>query len=248
MSQDPIIPPTTGLTEEAAAALGLTPEETNPELAGIVSGADDNGSSGPFFQTFTASAPIPDGDAIDAANEVRREDIDAPADRARRRRRETDSDGAREAKAGPPSLDEWVKFFSRVVLRVGTEFYITMAFKGIEEDALTDRDIERLDMTDEERSLIAVPFAELSHKSKLMRKHGRMIVASGDALNAVVVLGMWMSRVQRVAAKYRPKQPRSRVTLNGSSGQGTETPVFTEGSQGGRFPPGFTGPFIPGPG
>lgn len=207
------------------------------------SGTDDNGESGPFFQTFTATGPMPDGDTIDAAQP----EIEQPAERGRKRRTQ-DAGTAREPKAGPPSLDEWSNFFSRVVLRVGTEFYITMAFRGVDEDVLSERDVERLAMTDEERALIAVPFAELSHKSKLMRRHGRMIVASGDALNAVVVLGMWTSRVQRIAAKYKPKQPRSKVTLNGSSGQSTTNAVFPEGSAGGRFPPGFDGSWVPGTG
>jgi len=214
-----------------------------PNVQDTGSGTDDNGESGPFFQTFAATGPMPDGDTIDAAQP----ETELPAERGRKRRTQ-DAGAAREPKAGPPSLDEWSNFFSRVVLRVGTEFYITMAFRGVDEDALSERDVERLAMTDEERSLIAVPFAELSHKSKLMRRHGRMIVASGDALNAVVVLGMWASRVQRIAAKYKPKQPRSKVTLNGSSGQSTPNAVFPEGSAGGRFPPGFDGSWVTGSG
>lgn len=180
---------------------------------------------------------MPDGDSIDRHLT---EDIpEKPADRARRKRRE-DTGTARDAKPGPPSLDEWANFFSRVVLRVGTEFYITLAFRGVDEEALSERDVERLAMTDDERQLIATPLAELSHKSKLMRKHGRMIVASGDAINSIVVLGMWMSRVNRIAAKYRPKQPKRQVRINGSSGQ-AQAPTEWEGSTGGRFPPGFDG-------
>jgi hypothetical protein len=229
----PIIPPNHGLTPEAMEAMGMEAEPQD-----IVSDAtDDNGVGGPFFATYSAG-PLPDGDSIDnqPTEELTEE---KPARRGRRERREETGE-AREAKAGPPSLDEWVKFFSNVLLRVGTEFYITLAFRGIDEDALTERDVERLALTDEERKLIATPFAELSHKSKLMRKHGRMIVASGDALNALVVLGMWFSRVNRIAAKYRPKVQKGKVTLNGSSGQGATNAAY-EGSQGGRFAPGWEG-------
>lgn len=207
------------------------------EALGIQSDPQDidsaDNDSGPVFQEFTA-APLPDGDVIDKSGEQ-----EIPTTRRGRAKRDS-SDGPREAKATPPSLDEWSNFFSRVVLRVGTEFYIDLAFRGIDEDAVTERDIERLAMTDEERQMIATPFAELSHKSKFMRKHGRMIVASGDALNALVVLGVWFSRVNRIAAKYRPKVVKSKVAPNGSSGQSAEAPIW-EGSGGGRFPPGWDG-------
>ena len=193
--------------------------------------------SGPFFQEFTAG-PLPTGDTIDGAGP---ESLTVERASGKSRRRQTADDGApRDAKATPPSLDEWVRFFSNVVLRVGTEFYIDLAFRGIDEEAVTEHDLERLAMTDEERKLIATPFAELSHKSKLMRKHGRMIVASGDALNAVVVLGIWMGRVRRIAAKYRPKVVKGRVNGNGSSGSDAEAPIW-QGSGGGQFPPGFNG-------
>lgn len=168
-----------------------------------------------------------------------------PSTRGRRSRDKSDTP-PRQAKTGPPSLDEWTGFFSRVVLRVVTEYYISYAFRGIDEEMLTDREVERLAMSDDERQTIAVPFAEISNKSKFMRKHGRMIVASGDAFNALVVLGMWASRVNRIAAKYRPKQPKSQVRINGmsasngSSGQGSPEATGAEGSTGGFVPPGFT--------
>jgi len=194
-------------------------------------------AAGPFFQTFTAT-PKTSGDTIDSHGET-----PVTVERKTRRQRANDEPGsARDAKATPPSLDEWSNFFSRVVLRVGTEFYINLAFRGIDEDSVSDRDLDRLVMTDEERKMIATPFAELSHKSKFMRKHGRMIVASGDALNALVVLGVWMGRVNRIASKYRPKVVKGSVNGHGNNGQDTQAPIW-EGSSGGRFPPGFDGGF-----
>jgi hypothetical protein len=158
--------------------------------------------------------------------------------------------GARDAKSGPPSLDEWANFFGKIVLRVACNWYIQYAFRGIDEDMLTDREVERLAMTDEERKLISTPLAELSNKSKFMRKHGRTIVASGDAFNAMVVLGAWMSRVNRIAAKYKPRDPRKptvRVNMNGStndvgsrSGETEATREgYPEGTHGGRIPNGY---------
>lgn len=194
---------------------------------------------------------LSDGDTIDEqiADDTTTQ-VEKPAERARRSRRESGSTGgSREAKSGPPSLDEWTNFFSRVLLKVATEWYIQAAFRGIDENLLSDREVERLGMTDEERQSIAVPFAELSNKSKFMRRHGRMIVASGDAINAFVVLGLWASRVNRIAAKYRPRQPKVQVRINGSSGQSTpESSESPEGATGGRFPPWFHGPIVPGSG
>jgi hypothetical protein len=261
---EPIRPPTVGITPEAAEHL-----IQNGYLATDLE-ADDNGDipievmdDSPFMNMAQAFAREPanesftsDGDVIDAEIVDDSTASDASPSSARTRRgRSTASDEPptpRTAKTGPPSLDEWTRFFSRVVLRVGTEFYISVAFRGIDEDALSDRDVERLAMTDDERQLIAVPFAELSNKSKFMRKHGRMIVASGDAFNAVVVLGMWMSRVNRIAAKIRLRQPKVvGGNVNGSSRPGSPAPGGTpspEGATGGRFPPGFNGRIFPGTG
>lgn len=200
---------------------------------------DNDGVSEPYFQTFTAT-PLDDGDSIDRQGA---EDIPLIKGIGGRHRsgRESSSGQAREAKSTPPSLDEWSRFFSNVVLRVGTEFFINAAFSGIDEDVVSDKDLDRLAMSDEEKKLIAVPFAELSHKSKFMRKHGRMIVASGDAANAIVVLGVWMGRVRRIAAKYRPKVVPGRVNgSNGNNGQ-NEAAAAWQGSAGGRFQPGFDG-------
>lgn len=157
-----------------------------------------------------------------------------------------DKSQARDPKAGPPSLDEWANFFGKIVLRVACQWYVSYAFRGIDEDAISERDVERLVMTDDERRLIATPLAELSHKSKFMRKHGRMIVASGDAFNAMVVLGAYMSRVNRIAAKYKPKNPTIRVNMNGRnnehSGQDEAEgsgAAYPEGTSGGRIPNGY---------
>lgn len=250
MSDQPIIPPITGLTPEAATALGL---DTEPNQNGHIdtdSGLGEDNDEG-ISPAFSFADITSDGDVVDA--EIVDEGTDQaqqaakPAERAKASRgRSTGT--PRDAKTGPPNLDEWTGFFSRVVLRVTTEWYISWAFRGIDEDLLTEREVERLALTDDERQLIAVPLAEMSNKSKFMRKHGRMIVASGDAFNAMVVLGAWASRVNRIAAKYRPRQPKSQVRINGSSGQTAQDAGATEGATGGRFPEWFTGPIVPGSG
>lgn len=163
------------------------------------------------------------------------------------RDRKSDESGPRDASSKPPSLDEWQNFFGKVVLKIACDWYLSFAFRGVDEDLLSDREIERLAMTDDERKLIATPVAELSNKSKFMRKHGRAIVASGDAFQAFVVLGAWMSRVNRIAAKYKPRHARVRTNMNGASpngrsGQSTTEAngtAFADGASGGRVPNGY---------
>lgn len=230
-----------------------TPEQIRQLVAEqnghVVTDSDDDGISSPFQDApFAAGPEMSTGDVIEAEviEDTESEQQNKPAQRGRRSQQDKTP---RDAKTGPPNLDEWVGFFSRVVLRVSTEWYISWAFRGVDEDQLSDREVERLAMTDEERQTIAVPFAEISNKSKFMRKHGRMIVASGDAFNALVVLGAWASRVNRIAGKHKPKQPVKGVTLNGSSGQGTPNPgEQASGATGGHFPPGWYGPVVPGSG
>jgi hypothetical protein len=147
----------------------------------------------------------------------------------------------REAKPGIPSLDEWMDFFSRIVLRVACDWYIEWAFRGVDENILTDREIQRVQLSDEERQRIAVPLAELSHKSKIMRRHGRTIVASGGVFDAIVALGTWTSRVNRIARKHKPMQ--GKVVINERTGQ-SEPPASDgtgyAGANGGRIFDGVT--------
>jgi hypothetical protein len=148
----------------------------------------------------------------------------------------------RDANPGIPSLDEWMDFFSRIVLRVACDWYIEWAFRGVDEQTLTDREIERVQLTHEERQRIAVPLAELSHKSKLMRRHGRTIVASGGVFDAIVALGTWTSRVNRIARKHKPKTMTGRVIPNERTGQSEPAPDgggYT-GANGGHLVDGIT--------
>jgi hypothetical protein len=114
----------------------------------------------------------------------------------------------------PPKIDEWMDFISRVLIRASTDFYIDTAFRDIDEEWLTDREVERIKLTDVERDRIARPLAELANKTKFTRKHGRAIIALSGSVDSVIQLGMWFSRVNRIAAKYRalglanPAQPK----------------------------------------
>jgi hypothetical protein len=143
---------------------------------------------------------------------------------------------AREPKPGVPALDEWMDFWSRIFLRVVLDWYIDLAFRGIDETIISDRDIARLQLTDDERKRIATPLAELSHKSKLMRRYGRTIIASGGAFDAIVTLGAWTSRVNRIARKYKPHTVHGRVVPNErfSQSEPSDQGGATTGANGGR--------------
>src|SRR5215475_12349234 len=75
-------------------------------------------------------------------------------------------DESSKAKSSPPRIDEWQDFFSRILIKTATDFYINAAFEGIDEDLLTDADVERIRMAPEERDRIAKPFSEMVNKIK----------------------------------------------------------------------------------
>jgi hypothetical protein len=106
------------------------------------------------------------------------------------------------AKSGPPNADEWLDFFSRIVIRFVTEWYADWCFRGIDEDLVSDSDAEKLLLEEDERKVIARPFAEFANKNPYLRKHGREIVAFADSFESMVVLGKWFARVNRIARKY----------------------------------------------
>lgn len=208
-----IQPPTMGLTEEAAAALNLEPEISEIDPDGIDSEAVAASTGLPLFDDT--------GDVIDEPR-LRTKALPTPP--------------PRDASKAIPSIDEWMDFFSRIFLRVICDWYISFAFRGIDEELLTDREIDRLQLSDEERKRIAVPLAELSNKSKLMRKYGRTIVASGGAFDALLTLGTWASRVNRIASKYRKRTVRGSVyERTGSDAQEADAAGANGGRVGGEW-------------
>lgn len=211
-----IKPPTAGLTDEAMAALNLDSQdplisEVEPDEYADIDSAGIEAETG--LPLFTET-----GDWIDDSR-LKQKPLPTPP--------------PRDASKAIPSIDEWMDFFSRIFLRVVCDWYISFAFRGIDEEVLSDREIDRLQLSDEERKRIAVPLAELSNKSKVMRRYGRTIVASGGAFDALITLGTWASRVNRIAHKHRPKVHQGRV-VNERFGSGPQEADGTEGSNGGR--------------
>jgi hypothetical protein len=148
-----------------------------------------------WFTDLAGPGDIVDAEIVDDGKERSslKSDIEEPFDTGK-------------AKAGPPALDEWMDFFSRVVIRMATDFYIDAAFSGIDENILTAREIDRVKLTKAERDRMARPFAELSNKLKFTRKHGRTIIASAGTVDAVLQMGMWVSRVNRIKAAVERRQ------------------------------------------
>lgn len=149
---------------------------------------------------------------------------------------------------GPPDKDDWLDFFSRIILRVGMESYVDYVFRNIDENLLTERELDQIKPTRELREQIATPFAVYCTKNKWTRKHGREIVAAADSVEALVNLGIWIRRVNRIARRYKPQRAqRPRVSLRPEGvsnvsdgqdqGQGREE---YEGSRNGHVGTGFT--------
>ena len=179
---------------------------------------------------------VPAGEAVDKEVTAGRNLVSI--DTGRQRSRTTDS----EPKSGPPKLDEWQDFLSRVVLGLATDAYIDWVFRGIDEDALTEREVSRLQMREEERDRIAKPIAELANKLKFTRKHGRTIIAASGSAESAWYMAMWFNRVNRVARKHRPERPTqgkvshertgpsSPAENNGTGGQHGNYTIFQPGT------------------
>ncbi len=102
--------------------------------------------------------------------------------------------------SGAPSLDEWQDFFGRIVLRTLTDGYMHLVLKDVE---LTEREEQSLKLDKDELNEMAAPFSSLANKSKVMRKHGRAIIAATDSYEAVICMVMWARRVNRIAKRHK---------------------------------------------
>jgi hypothetical protein len=132
-------------------------------------------------------------------------------------------------KAGPPTLAEWEDFFGRIVFRTLCEWYVTYAFRGVPEDIISDDDLKKLVLSREERQQIAAPLASLANKSKFARTQGRRVIAAVDSVEALVLLGMWVAKVNRIASKYRPEVRKPREPNATPANDGRGGPEFVPG-------------------
>lgn len=115
-----------------------------------------------------------------------------------------------DAKAGPPKLGEWQDFFSRIVIKYGTDWYMNTMLRDIDPALLKPSDLAALSLSADDRKRIARPFAELATKSTVAKKYGRTIVSSADSVESAMILAKWARAVSRIGKKYRPaKQPKT---------------------------------------
>jgi hypothetical protein len=109
----------------------------------------------------------------------------------------------REAKTGPPSLDEWQDFLGAIVLRGLTEGYLQITlFRVIEESDLTDREKQLIRLTKEDLRDMAAPMASYANKNKFARKHGRSVIAAASSCEALIDLFIWMKRVNKITRRH----------------------------------------------
>lgn len=179
--------------------------ETPSELDGI--NLDDVDSIAPDEELFKGAQTI-QIDVEDKPSRAERREL-IKSRRIRAGYIPPDPNASTDPSKGIPSLDEWMDFFSRVLIRLATDFYIDFAFRGVDENLLTDREIQSIKLGAEERDRIAKPFAEFANKNKFTRRHGREILATAGSIDAILQLGIWFSRVTRIAnlAKRRSSQP-----------------------------------------
>jgi hypothetical protein len=140
-----------------------------------------------------------------------------------------------EPKSGPPSLDEWQDFFSRIVLRAGTEFMVSVMLGDVM-DQLTPHERKLIELSSEDLREMSAPFASLANKSKKARKHGRFIISAADSVESVLSLAIWLRRVNRISRKYRPARAQRRQQQHQHQPQQPmEGIVITEGNGNGRI-------------
>jgi hypothetical protein len=103
-----------------------------------------------------------------------------------------------------PDFSEWHDYLGNFAIKWVTRGYIAFVFRGVDRyELLSPQDNEALELDDEQLSDIAKPIAHLADRSKLGKKYGRVIIDSSDGIVAMIQLGMWGSRVNRIAKKYR---------------------------------------------
>lgn len=143
------------------------------------------------------------GEAIDAAVPEATTEV-APVVQITSGSRERARDSR--AKSGPPTIAEWQDFVAGIVIRMGTDYFVDWAFRGIDENRVTDQDAVRVRLTDDECDQIGRPIAELLNKLAFTRKHGRAIIGGAGSAQSILILGRWYARVSRIAAKYQRQQ------------------------------------------
>jgi hypothetical protein len=166
--------------------------------------ADETGLTEALQSAVLSVVPVTDSDVTADDDVYTAPSAVAPSSSFRD---DLDTDNS-DAKSGPPKIGDWQKFISRIVIKYGTDIYMNFMLRDIDETTLTPAELSQLAITAEERNVIARPFAELANKSKLARKHGRMIIASADSVETTMILMKWARTVSRIGNRHRPPKPK----------------------------------------
>jgi hypothetical protein len=158
---------------------------------------------------------------------------ETPAIEAPRPLYDADKPPKSDPKSGPPSLSEWQDFIGRILIRSLTQGYVALILRDAE---LTPKELESIELDKDDTRDMAAPFASLANKNKWARKHGREIIAMSDSWEAVLALGIWMRRVNKLARKYRPKRGGEKQLRQAHTHEYEQQPMEGVISSNGRTP------------
>lgn len=133
-----------------------------------------------------------------------------------------------DAKDKPPTIDEWQNFIGRVVLKLLTQGYLALMLGDIEQD-LTPHEREMIRLSKEDLLEMAAPFASFANKNKTMKKHGRQIIAATESYEALIVMFLWMRRVQRIANRHKRARAQQQFHEENQQGPGIMGMIVPDG-------------------
>jgi hypothetical protein len=129
----------------------------------------------------------------------------------------------------PPDFSEWHEYVSDFALKWASRGYIAFVFRGVDRyELLSKEDNAALQLSDDALSDVAKPLAHLADRSKLGKKYGRVIIDSSDGVQAMIALGMWGARVNRIANKYRKILENGQPSGQAQQSSGSDVPGTAE--------------------
>lgn len=132
-------------------------------------------------------------------------------------------------KVRAPDFSEWHDYLGNFAIKWITRGYVAFVFRGVDRyELLSDQDNQALELDDEQLSDVAKPLAHLANRSKIATKYGRVVIDSSDGVIACIQLGMWGSRVNRIARKYRETGKQEIISEHASTAPGEDVPGTTE--------------------
>lgn len=132
---------------------------------------------------------------------------------------------AAKSKAGVPTEKEWSVFLEKILVygSIVYAWWLTHDFSDVKDDDL--------ELTDDEASSIASPFATMLSRSVINKNWGRSIIDSSVLLDSVVTAGIYVHRThpalkRKMGAKNIPQSLRSELP-NEQSERPTSTTTAT---------------------